>query len=89
MACYLICYDIADPRRLGRVHRRIVKHAMFIQRSVYYLHGNRQALAALLNDLQEVIDEGYDDVRAYSIRPLTEAMQIGCSWLPEGIGLFE
>lgn len=89
MAHYLVCYDIADPRRLGRVHRRIVKHAIFIQLSVYYLQGDRQALAALLNDLQDVIDEDYDDVRAYSVRPLAEALQIGCPWLPEGIGLFE
>ncbi|MEX0618075.1 MAG: CRISPR-associated endonuclease Cas2 [Pseudohongiellaceae bacterium] len=89
MAHYLVCYDIADPRRLGRVHRRIIKHAMFIQLSVYYLQGDRQALEALLNDLQDVIDEGYDDVRAYAVRPLSDALQIGCPWLPEGIGLFE
>lgn len=89
MAHYLVCYDIADPKRLRRVHRRIVKHAIFIQYSVYYLQGDRKALEALLNDLQDVIDEGRDDVRAYSARPLSDALQIGRSWLPDGIGLFE
>lgn len=89
MAHYLVCYDIADPKRLGRVHRRIVKHAMFVQLSVYYLQGDRQVLEALLEDLREVIDEGCDDVRAYPVRQLSGALQIGCSWLPEGIVIFE
>lgn len=89
MSHYLVCYDIANPKRLGRVHRRIVKHAVFIQLSVYYLRGNRQALEALLDDLREVIDEHHDDVRAYSVRPLSEALQVGCSWVPEGIGWYE
>ncbi len=89
MAHYLVCYDVADPKRLRRVHRRMIKHAMFVQLSVYYLQGDKQALAALLSDLQEVINDGYDDVRAYTVPPLTEALQVGCPWLPEGIGLFE
>lgn len=89
MAHYLVCYDIADQRRLLRVHRRVLKHAIFIQYSVYYLQGDKKALRALLDDLQDVIDERYDDVRAYSVKPLSEALQIGNPWLPEGIGLFE
>ncbi len=89
MAHYLVCYDIADPVRLVRVHRRVVKRALFVQLSVYYLQGEKQDLDALLDDLQGVIDESYDDVRAYRVRPLSDALQIGCPWLPEGIGLFE
>jgi len=89
MAHYLVCYDIADPRRLQRVHRRMIRHALFVQLSVYYLQGDRAALDRLLDDLQEVIDERYDDVRAYSVRPLSDGLQIGCPWLPEGIGLYE
>lgn len=89
MTHYLVCYDIANPKRLGRVHRRILKHAVFVQLSVYYLQGNERALAALLADLQEVIDEDYDDVRAYAVRPLSEAVHIGCPWVPEGIGWYE
>jgi len=87
MASYLICYDIADPRRLGRVHRRIVRHAIFVQLSVYYLQGDSADLGRALDDVQDVMDETQDDVRAYLVRPLTEALQVGCPWLPEGIGL--
>ncbi|MGD8175643.1 CRISPR-associated endonuclease Cas2 [Marinimicrobium sp. ARAG 43.8] len=89
MAHYLVCYDIANPRRLGRVHRRVIKHALFIQFSVYYLQGTRQSVEALMDDLREVIDEGHDDIRIYAIKPLSGALHKGCSWLPEGIELFE
>lgn len=89
MAQYLVCYDIADPKRLGRVHRRVVKHAMFIQLSVYYLQGDRKVLESLLSELRDVIDERCDDVRIYTIPQLSTALHIGCSWLPEGIGCFE
>ena len=85
MAHYLVCYDIADPRRLGKVHRRAVHHAAFVQYSVYYLRGDQSALENMLNDIQDVIDDAEDDVRAYSVAPLKEAIQKGVSWLPDDI----
>lgn len=88
MAHYLICYDIADPRRLGRVHRYIVKHTVFIQLSVYYLEGSKKDLAELLKGMTMLIDARYDDVRAYTVKPLKHAVQIGTRWLPEGIDLY-
>lgn len=85
MAHYLICYDIADPKRLGKVHRKAVKHAIFIQYSVYYLHGNQQQLERLLDELRQVIDETEDDIRAYTVSPLDDAIMLGKSWLPSGV----
>lgn len=87
MAQFLVCYDIADPRRLGRVHRLVTKRAMFVQLSVYFLQGDRADLMTLMNELKEVIDEDQDDVRAYTVRSLADAMRVGCSWLPDGIHL--
>lgn len=89
MAHYLICYDIANPRRLARVHRYVVKHAHFVQFSVYYFQGNRSDLDSLLDEVRDRIDENYDDVRAYVVEPLSKALQVGCPWLPDGIGLYE
>lgn len=85
MGHYLVCYDIADPKRLGKVHRRAVVHAAFVQYSVYYLRGDQSDLESMLNDIQGVIDDDQDDVRAYSVTPLKEAIQKGVSWLPEDI----
>lgn len=87
MAHFLVCYDIANPKRLGRVHRRAVSHAQFVQYSVYYLHGTQLQLQAMLDDIQEVINDAEDDVRAYTTSPLKEAIHLGCSWLPDDIVL--
>lgn len=87
MAHYIICYDIANPKRLARVHRRAVKHAIFIQYSVYYLLGDRVKLQAMLDDLAAVIKNNEDDIRAYTIAPLSEAEQLGKPWLPDDLVL--
>lgn len=87
MAHYLICYDISNPARLGRVHRRVVKHALFIQYSVYYLQGDKLKLQAALDEIRDVIDLKEDDVRAYTIAPLAQAVQLGVSWLPDEVVL--
>jgi CRISPR-associated protein Cas2 len=87
MGHYLICYDIADPKRLGRIHRRAVKHAIFVQYSVYYLRGDQVKLQALLGEIEPLIDSSEDDVRAYSITSLSDACQMGRSWIPDDIQL--
>lgn len=87
MAHYLICYDIANPKRLGKVHRCAVKHALFVQYSIYYLEGNKVKLQAMLDELQMLIKQDEDDIRAYTITPLKEAIQLGQSWLPDDLVL--
>ena len=87
MAHFLICYDIANPKRLGRVHRRAVRHAAFVQYSVYYLIGSQSDLDVMLDDIESVIDDDHDDVRAYTVEPLSDAIRIGACWLPEDIFL--
>ncbi|MEJ2419438.1 MAG: CRISPR-associated endonuclease Cas2 [Exilibacterium sp.] len=87
MAHYLICYDIANPKRLGKVHRRAVSHAVFVQYSVYYLRGSQAQLRTMLEDIEAVIDVAQDDVRAYTVSPLAESIQLGISWLPGDLAL--
>lgn len=87
MAHYLICYDIANPKRLGRVHRRTTKCALFVQYSVYYFEGDKARLMALLGELKEIINATEDDIRAYKVESLKDAVHLGCNWLPDGIHL--
>jgi CRISPR-associated protein Cas2 len=87
MAHYLICYDIANPKRLGRVHRRTVKRALFVQYSVYYLQGEKESLMELLGELEKIIHPTEDDIRAYKVESLKGAVQLGRSWLPDEITL--
>lgn len=85
MANFIICYDIANPKRLGRVHRRAVRHAIFVQYSVYYLQGDNEKLKIVLDEINAVINPAEDDVRAYQVESLAGALQFGRPWMPEGV----
>lgn len=68
-AC-LVCYDIADKRRLQRVHRYLKGQGVAIQYSVYYCIMSRTQQAGMLQALSRLIDPERDDVRVY---PLSHA----------------
>lgn len=85
MANFLICYDVANSNRLGKVHRRIKSKAVFVQYSVYYFQGSNEELSSLLAELSEVIDEQEDDVRAYQVESLDRATRIGTTWFAEEV----
>jgi CRISPR-associated protein Cas2 len=82
---YLICYDICDPKRLGRVGRVSRQQALALQYSVYYLLGTAADLERFLVRLDALIDEDVDDIRAYRIPDLGRVERQGESWLPDGI----
>lgn len=81
----LLCYDIRDPRRLGRVYQRARRVGIPLQYSVFYLETTRSRLNILLDDIASVIDEKADDVRVYTIGGMQDIEQIGERILPEGI----
>ncbi len=81
---HLICYDIADPKRLARVHRRVSDQAISIQYSVYYLEASADEVEALLDDLRDIIAPKEDDIRVYPLPKTTEIVTIGRSGLGEG-----
>jgi CRISPR-associated protein Cas2 len=84
---YLICYDIADPRRLQRVHAFLRRHAMPVQYSVFLARLTERRLLNLLADLARRIDPRSDDVRAYPIPHEAEAVTMGRQYLPPGVVL--
>lgn len=65
---YLVAYDIANPRRLGRIHRRIRKEGIAAQRSVFFIRGTEGQLNRLLDRLAREIKPTEDDLRAYPVR---------------------
>ena len=66
---FLICYDIADEKRVGKIGKLVEKNAMRIQRSVYfYEQVTKEELTLLLEKVLVILDEEADDLRVYNIR---------------------
>ena len=84
---YLVAYDIADPKRLGRVHRLLVHAAAPLQYSVFVTRASDDEIDHLLDDVDELIDPTQDDVRAYPIPERTEVVMLGRQRMPDGVVL--
>ena len=82
---WLIAYDIANPRRLVRVHRYLKRHAIPAQYSLFILYGNERKLEHVLEAIDERIDRTEDDVRAYRVPQRCEVSMLGTQGLPHGI----
>lgn len=81
----IICYDISDPRRLGRVFRYLRKRAVPLQYSVFLFVGDSRRLDACMADLAQLISDKEDDLRAYPLPSRGLKARIGRPALPEGI----
>ncbi len=87
MADYIICYDIANPRRLGRIHRALKKQALAVQYSVFLFSGTEEALQRCLAQLEALMDAHQDDIRAYPLPQRGLRWVLGATALPQGIVL--
>ena len=84
-AAWLICYDIADKRRLVRVHRAACRFAVPVQYSVFWARLDRAALNAGLRALAVLIDPRADDVRFYPLPENVRVDTLGRAVLPQGV----
>jgi CRISPR-associated protein Cas2 len=82
---YLVCYDIADERRLTKVFRYLKDRGVHLQYSVFLCSLTWPELQSLKADVAGYIDEEKDDVRLYPL-PSGEAIEtLGhVNLLPEG-----
>jgi len=82
---HLICYDIADPKRLGKVHRYLKKTGLPLQYSVFLVNANAEGIARIRAALAHIIDPARDDIRIYPL-PARPAWQLwGSPRWPEGL----
>ena len=84
---WLICYDIADPRRLRDVHKEVRKHATPLQYSVFRTTATRREMVARLRVLTSVIDSRRDDIRAYQLLTKASQYMYGPPCLLDGVWL--
>ncbi|HHW7506427.1 TPA: CRISPR-associated endonuclease Cas2 [Mannheimia haemolytica] len=82
---YLIGYDITEPKRLQKVHQRLIKYATAIQYSVFLFEGTSNGLKNCLDDILEILDKKEDDLRVYIISKGLNQWQFGKPIFPEGI----
>jgi len=80
---WILAYDIANPRRLARVHRAVKRVGIPIQYSVFLVEMSPVALGAFLRRLERIIDVREDDVRAYPIPVPPDCSVLGASLLPD------
>lgn len=79
---WLIAYDIANPRRLGKLHRFLIKNAMPIQYSVFHFEGSPGRMGQLMADIADRIDPDEDDVRAYMLPNPLQMVTLGRGSIP-------
>lgn len=85
---WLLCYDIAEPRRLQRVHKTVSRHAIPLQYSVFLAYGTKREMLSMIDAIDELIDKREDDVRAYPLSFSAQVHSFGCSLLPDGVNFF-
>jgi CRISPR-associated protein Cas2 len=84
-ATFIIGCDIANPRRLLRVHREMCKHATPLEYSIFLLVGNVAAKERCLAAMAGLIVPSQDDVRCYPLPSRGFQGRIGRAGLPQGI----
>lgn len=82
---YLIGYDIADEKRLQKIHKRMVKYATPIQYSIFLFDGAFKDLQPCIDDVLEIFNKKEDDLRIYPLPTNGKQWQLGKLILPEGI----
>lgn len=60
--CYLVCYDIRDPKRLRRTHKLMKAYGEAWQYSVFYCTLKPIDRVRLENELREVVNLKVDQV---------------------------
>lgn len=86
---YLICYDIADPKRLGQVARYLEKHGCRVQYSVFVAQVTERELDGIVEDLAEIINPREDDIRCYPLPEQGEVALMGRQIFPEDVLLLQ
>ncbi|QXP86200.1 CRISPR-associated endonuclease Cas2 [Methylococcus sp. ANG] len=86
---HIISYDIADPRRLTRLHRYLSGLGVPLQYSVFVAELSPRKRARMLETIGEIIDPRRDDVRVYPFPLHGERIRLGRQSFPEGVFLID
>lgn len=86
---YLVCYDIAKPKRLAKVYKVMKGNGRHLQYSVFHCSLTWPQLQNLKFLLNAIIDEEKDDIRIYPLPTEEKVIVMGCGdRIPDGVELF-
>jgi len=83
--CYLVCYDIRDPKRLRRTHKLMKAYGEPWQYSVFYCTLRRIDRVRLENALREVVNLKVDQVLIVDLGSNEEAAREASTTLGPGL----
>ena len=65
---FLICYDIADTKRLAKIAKNLEKVSIRIQKSIfYYMGATAKDIEQIVSIIEDIINKDEDDVRVYKV----------------------
>lgn len=82
---HIIAYDIANPKRLGRVHRYLKKIALPLQYSVFLIEMDAERRDKVLKHLRTLIHPRQDDIRVYPLPNEPEWVKLGKALWDDGL----
>ncbi len=86
---FLICYDIKNDYRLGRVQRYLKGKGIHLQYSVFYCVLSDRELTKIIDEIKSLIDEREDDVRIYPLLTNFSPFVLGQgARIPDGVDVF-
>ena len=67
MSEFLVVYDIADPRRLRRIAKKVEKFGVRVQKSVFECFLDPRGRRELEAESRNIMDEAEDSMRIYPL----------------------
>ncbi|MFM2318656.1 MAG: CRISPR-associated endonuclease Cas2 [Pseudomonadota bacterium] len=82
---HIVTYDIANPKRLRRIHRFLKKVALPLQYSVFLIEADAQRIEQLKTQLTTMIHPREDDIRIYPLPNQPDWCAVGRPLWGEGM----
>lgn len=67
--CYLVCYDIANPKRLRQVHKSVKGYGQAWQYSVFYCHLKELDVVRLRIEMEQIMNLAEDQLLIIDLGP--------------------
>lgn len=64
---HLVAYDVSSPKRLQRINRLLKGWGVPVQYSVFLCPLTARSKALLIDEIENIMDMKYDDVRIYPL----------------------